>query len=133
MKAVDIVKAYYAYFNSGNWEGMRSLLDENVKHEPNQGTPRIGIQLFQEFQAHMDKCYEEILTDMVFLSDESEERVAVEFVVNGVYKATDEGLPEANGQKYVLPAGAFLAVRDKKITRITTYYNLPLWESLVLG
>jgi hypothetical protein len=34
-------------------------------------------------------------------------RAAAEFVVNGTYLATDEGLPEARGQTYVLPAGGF--------------------------
>ncbi|WP_367913796.1 nuclear transport factor 2 family protein [Leadbetterella sp. DM7] len=131
MDAIELVKTYYAYFNHGDWEGMRSLLDENIRHEPNQGTPRTGIALFKEFQEHMDKCYEETLTDMVFFGEPEGRKVAVEFVVNGTYKVTDEGLPEATGQTYVLPAAAFLEVNNGKITRITTYYNLPLWESLV--
>lgn len=133
MKAVDIVKAYYAHFNEGNWEAMQMLLHPEILHEPNQGQPRKGLDLFRAFQEHMEKCYQETLTDMVFMSDPTGTRVAVEFVVNGVYKATDEGLPEAKGQKYVLPAGAFLEVEAGKITRITTYYNLPLWESLVMN
>lgn len=112
---------------------MQSLLSETIRHEPNQGSLRIGLDLFREFQAHMEKCYEETLSDMVFFGEPSGKRVAVEFVVNGKYISTDEGLPEANGQKYVLPAGAFLEVEGDKITRITTYYNLPLWESMVLN
>lgn len=131
MEATELVKNYYDCFNKGDWEGMRALLDDNIRHEPNQGQPRIGLGLFTEFQNHMEKCYEETLTDMVFFSEPEGRRVAVEFVVNGIYKFTDEGLPEANGQKYVLPAAAFLEVSAGKITRITTYYNLPLWESLV--
>ncbi len=131
MDAEKIVKRYYACFNAGDWEGMRALLDENVRHEPNQGEPRIGLARFKEFQEHMEKCYGETLTDMVFFTEPEGKRVAVEFVVNGVYKFTDEGLPEARGQKYVLPAAAFLEVKEGKITRITTYYNLPLWEALV--
>lgn len=131
MEAIEIVKNYYTHFNNGNWAGMQSLLDENVRHEPNQGEPRTGLELFRKFQEHMEKCYEETLTDMVFFSEPAGKRVAVEFVVNGTYKVTDEGLPEATGQKYVLPAAAFLEVSNGKITRITTYYNLPLWESLV--
>lgn len=131
MEAIETVKTYYSRFNNGDWKGMRALLDENVRHEPNQGEPRTGLDLFEKFQEHMEKCYEEILTDMVFFSEPSGKRVAAEFVVNGTYKATDEGLPEATGQKYVLPAAAFLEVNNGKITRITTYYNLPLWEALV--
>ena len=47
--------------------------------------------------------------------------------MNGTYLATDEGLPEAKGQTYVLPAGSFFTIRDGKIARVTTYYNLAEW------
>ena len=53
--------------------------------------------------------------------------------MHGKYLATDEGLPEANGQTYVLPAGAFLAIDGGKITRLTMYYNLADWTKQVVG
>lgn len=111
---------------------MLSLLSEDVKHEPNEGETRIGHELFKAFMHKMDTAYEETLTDLVFLSSaENDARIAVEFTVNGIYKMSEEGLPAAHGQKYVLPAGAFLEVHNGKITRITTYYNLELWIKLV--
>lgn len=131
MDALSIVKKYYQHFNNREWEGMVALLDEQIRHEPNQGTPRIGLELFREFQAHMDRCYEEQLTDLVFFQGEQPHRIAVEFTVNGIYKATDDDLPPAEGQRYVLPAAAFLEVKEGRITRVTTYYNLPLWMQLV--
>ena len=132
MTAKEITQQYYQYFNEQNWEGMLSLLDENIRHEVNQGEARIGKTLYREFLAHMDDCYAERLTDMVFFEEPSGARVAVEFTVNGVYKKTDGDLLEAHGQGYVLPAGAFLDVSSQgKITRVTTYYNLPLWIKLV--
>ena len=133
MTSVEIVKAYYQNFNDKNWQGMLDLLSEDIRHDANQGDSRVGKELFREFLAHMDRCYDETLTEMVFFAEPTDQRVAVEFVVNGTYKSTDEGLPEATGQKYVLPAGAFLDVKDGKISRVTTYYNLPLWEKMVLG
>ncbi len=129
--ALEIVQQYYNYFNQKNWSGMLSLLDSGIRHEPNQGEPRIGVALFKEFLQLMDDCYEETLTDMVFFSETHDSRVAVEFVVKGIYKKGEEGLPEANGQSYILPAAAFLEVKNGKITRVTTYYNLPLWIKLV--
>lgn len=110
---------------------MLALVDDNIRHEPNQGEPRIGKALFSEFLEKMDRCYAEKLTDIVFLSNESGNRFAVEFTVNGIYKMAEEGLPPANGQSYVLPAGAFLEVHNDRITRVTTYYNLELWMTLV--
>lgn len=129
MSALDIVKTYYNHFNNQNWEGMLSLLDPAIRHEPNQGDVRIGLDKYREFLQMMDDCYQENLSDMVFLSDESGTRFACEFVVNGIYKKGDE--PPAHNQPYVLPAGAFLEVREGRITRVTTYYNLPLWIKLV--
>lgn len=131
MTSLEIVKQYYACFNNKDWAGMLALLHPDVRHEPNQGEPRIGIELFTEFMKHMDESYEETLTDMVFFDEPNNERVAVEFVVNGIYKKGEEGLPEAHNQSYILPAAAFLGVKEGKISRVTTYYNLPLWIKLV--
>jgi steroid delta-isomerase-like uncharacterized protein len=131
MSTLKIVKQYYAHFNNRNWQGMLSLLDPSVRHEPNQGDVRIGIALFTDFLKLMDECYEETLTDLVFFAEKSKSRVACEFTVHGIYKKGDADSPPAHNQKYVLPAAAFLEVKNDKITRITTYYNLPLWIKLV--
>ena len=54
-------------------------------------------------------------------------KAAAEFIVNGTYLETDEGLPEATGQTYRLPGGSFFTLKDGKIARVTTYYNLADW------
>jgi len=131
MNSLEIVQQYYSSFNNKDWRGMLALLHADVRHEPNQGDPRIGIEKFTAFLQMMDESYEETLTDMVFFTEPSGTRISVEFVVNGKYKKGEEGLPEAYGQSYVLPAAAFLEVTDGKISRVTTYYNLPLWIELV--
>jgi steroid delta-isomerase-like uncharacterized protein len=51
--------------------------------------------------------------------------------VHGSYLATDEGLPEANGQRYSLPAGIFFEIDDGLISRVTTTYNLNDWIAQV--
>jgi steroid delta-isomerase-like uncharacterized protein len=58
---------------------------------------------------------------------------AAEFVVHGEYLATDEGLPEAAGQTYVLPAGAFFDCGQGLIARVSVYYNLADWTRQVGG
>ena len=131
MNSLEIVKQYYLHFNNKNWNGMLDLLRTEIRHEPNQGDPRIGKEKFTEFLQMMDEAYEETLTDVVFFSEPGDTRVAVEFIVNGIYKKGEEGLPEAHGHTYVLPAAAFLEVKEGKILRVTTYYNLPHWISLV--
>ncbi|RAJ97682.1 steroid delta-isomerase-like uncharacterized protein [Larkinella arboricola] len=131
MAALDVVKNYYECFNQKDWNGMLALVSPDIRHEPNQGEARIGIEKFTAFVHHMDESYDEKLTEMVFFSEPSGQRVAVEFVVNGIYKKAEEGLPAATHQTYVVPAAAFLEVTDGKISRVTTYYNLPLWIKAV--
>lgn len=131
MTALDTVKQYYNAFNQQNWQGMLELVHPGIRHEPNQGETRLGKDKFSEFLKGMDEAYQERLTDMVLFTSEDGARVAAEFTVNGVYKKGDEGFPPAHGQKYVLPAAAFLEVKEGKISRVTTYYNLPLWVRLV--
>lgn len=131
MDSLDLVREYYACFNRKDWAGMLALLASDVQHDANQGDTYFGIDHFREFLQHMDACYDETLHDQVFMRDATGTRIATEFVVHGIYKKTDSDLPPATGQKYVLPAGAFLEVANGKIRRVTTYYNLPLWIKLI--
>jgi len=131
MTPFDTIKHYYACFNSQNWQGMLELLHPNVRHDINQGETQVGTEAYRSFLRHMDETYEEQLKDMVFLFDTTENRFACEFTVHGVYKKTDGNLPPAHGQTYTLPAGAFLEMRDGKIFRVTTYYNLTDWIKMV--
>ena len=131
MTALDIAQQYYLCFNEKDWAGMLALLSNDIRHEVNQGETRVGLERYRAFLAHMDECYDERLEGLVFFTEPTGRRVACEFTVHGMYKKTDGDLLPAHGQQYVLPAGAFLEVEDGKITRVTTYYNLPLWIKLV--
>ena len=125
------VEAYFAAFNAGDTEGMLACLADDVAHHVNEGQVRRGKVLFAEFCAHMSRCYQEELTDMVIFAAEGGTRAAAEYTVNGTYLATDSGLPEANGQSYRLPAGSFFSLEGDKISRVVTYYNLADWVAQV--
>ncbi len=125
------VEAYFAAFNAGDTEGMLACLADDVAHHVNEGQVRRGKALFAEFCAHMSRCYQEELTDMVVFEAEGGTRAAAEYIVNGTYLATDSGLPDANGQSYRLPAGSFFSLEGDKITRVVTYYNLADWVAQV--
>lgn len=127
MDTKSLIAAYYEAFNAGRTDDMLALLHDEVEHHVNEGRIRRGKALFAQFNAHMTESYKENLTDMVIFANEAGDRAAAEFVVNGTYLKTDEGLPEARGQTYRLPAGSFFTVRDGKIARVTTYYNLADW------
>lgn len=99
----------------------------------NEGEREVGRERFRAFMLRINRSYRERLTDIVIFASEDGSRAAAEFVVNGTYLANDEGLPEAHGQTYVLPAGAFFDVRDGKIARVTNYYSLANWIAQVRG
>ena len=126
-----LVRAYYAAFNAGDRAAMCALLAEGVAHDVNQGGRRTGLAAFKAFMAQMDAAYEERLEDLLVMADSSGRRAAAEFVVVGRYQRTEPGLPEARGQPYRLPAGAFLAIEGGRITRVSTHYNLPAWTAQV--
>ena len=125
--SINLVQRYYAAFNAGDMDTFLSLLTDDVVHDINQGERQIGKEAFKQFMACMNNNYREQLVDMVIMATEDGKRAAAEFVVLGEYLKTDEGLPEAQGQKYRLPAGAFFEIRDNKVARITNYYNLQDW------
>ena len=130
-QSIDLLTRYYAAFNTQDWDGMLACLAEDVAHHVNEGQVRRGKGPFAEFLAHMDRCYAERLEDVVVMASEDGARAAAEFTVHGTYKQTDPGLPEATGQRYVLPAGTFATIEGGLIGRITTYYNLADWTRQV--
>ncbi|UWR06546.1 MULTISPECIES: ketosteroid isomerase-related protein [Ruegeria] len=127
------VQAYFDAFNAGDVTGMLACLSDDVAHHVNEGKIRVGKEKFAEFCAHMNRCYRETLTDMVIFEAQGSTRAAAEYIVNGTYLETDAGLPAASGQSYRLPAGSFFDLKDGKITRVTTYYNLADWVKQVSG
>ncbi|WP_323035827.1 ketosteroid isomerase-related protein [Pararhodobacter sp.] len=121
------IRAYYEAFNAGDLAAMQATLHDDFAHHVNEGALRLGKQAFADFCQHMSETYRETLTDLVVFGSDDGTRGAAEFTVNGTYLKTDPGLPEAHGQSYVLPAGGFFTLKDGKITRVTTYYNLQEW------
>ncbi|MFH5925054.1 ketosteroid isomerase-related protein [Roseomonas xinghualingensis] len=126
-ESLALVRRYYEAFNRADWSGMLDCLADDVAHDANQGGRSIGKQAFSRFLGHMERCYREELRDVVVMASADGSRAAAEFMVHGTYLSTDEGLPEAKGQTYTLPAGAFLEVKQGRIARVTTYYNLQDW------
>lgn len=129
----DVIERYFTAFNAGDTDGMLAELSDDVAHHVNEGQIRTGKALFRAFCDHMSRCYSEELTDMVIFTTHDGTRAAAEYVVNGTYLETDEGLPPASGQTYRLPAGSFFDLKGDKITRVTTYYNLADWMRQVSG
>lgn len=128
-----LIAEYYAAFNALDIERFLGLLTDDVVHDINQGGRETGRDAFRSFLARMDRSYSEQIVEISITVNDDGSRAAAEFIVLGTYKATDEGLPEATGQTYRLPAGAFFEIRGGKVARISNYYNLQDWLRQVGG
>lgn len=132
---IALIRRYLEAFNGKDFDAMLACLSDEVIHDINQGGREIGKEKFRWFNAKMTRHYDEELGDIAIMVDETGMHGAAEFTVRGSYLATDEGLPEANGQRYSLPAGIFFEVEDgddgSEITRVSTSYNLNDWVAQV--
>jgi steroid delta-isomerase-like uncharacterized protein len=129
--AIEQIHRYYEAFNRGEWKAMLDCLHPDVVHDLNQGARETGREAFAAFLQRMDASYREQLRDIVVMAADDGTRAAAEYVVHGQYLRSDEGLPPANGQTYVLPGGAFFELRDGRIARVSNYYNLQDWIAQV--
>lgn len=127
----DVVKNYYEAFNQGQFSKMLSYLSEDVVHEVNEGDAQVGLEQFRQFMAVMDEHYSEQVKELVVFSSNDPSRWAAEFYIDGVYKKTQPGLPEAKNQKYYIKVGAFFELKNGKISRVTNHYNLVNWIKAV--
>jgi len=131
--AIEQIHRYYEAFNRGDWKAMLDCLHADVVHDLNQGARETGREAFAAFLQRMDASYREQLRDIVVMAADDGTRATAEYVVHGQYLRSDEGLPPANGQTYVLPGGAFFELRDGRIARVSNYYNLQDWIAQVGG
>ncbi len=126
-----LLKNYYGHFNAKQWDSMLSLVDEDLVHEISQGDAQVGKQNFKSFLSLMDKHYDENLDQMTFFTSDSVGHLSAEFICNGIYKVTAEGLPEAKRQTYSIRVGAFFEIKNNKIIRISNHYNMKNWVAQV--
>ncbi|HEX4479963.1 MAG TPA: ketosteroid isomerase-related protein [Rudaea sp.] len=122
-RTAALILRYIAARNRGDIEGMLDCVSDDVAHDVNQGAREVGKVAFRAYLERTQRSYREEIRDVVVMSVDDGTRAAAEFAVYGVYQADDAGLPTAHGQRYTLPAGAFFAINQGKIARITHYRN----------
>ena len=126
----ELIKKYYDHFNKQEFDQMIGCLDKNIVHELNEGDSQEGLDAFKAFMKVMDAHYSEQVKELLVFEGNAN-RFAAEFFIDGVYKKSQDGLPEAKNQKYYIRVGAFFEVKDQKITRVTNHYNLKNWIEVV--
>jgi steroid delta-isomerase-like uncharacterized protein len=128
-----LVARYLDAHDRGDAGAMLDCLADDVAHDANQGVRRTGKAAFAAFCSHMARCYAEQLEDVIIMASPDGTRAAAEFNVIGTYLETDPGLPPAKGQAYRLPGAILFAVRDGRISRVTSYFNLTDWLTQIIG
>jgi steroid delta-isomerase-like uncharacterized protein len=122
-----LIERYYDSFNRSDMKTFMATLHDNIVHFANQSERVDGKQKFGTFMEHMNFCYRERITDLIVFSTDDGKRAAAEYTVNGMYLNTDQGLPPARSQTYRVTGGAFFAITDGLISRVSNYYNLQEW------
>ncbi|MBH3341897.1 nuclear transport factor 2 family protein [Pseudomonas mendocina] len=128
--STDVCDLLQRYFNALNDRDIRAcllLVSDELIVEPNQGFAEHGRDAFATFLERQQHCYRETLEPLVILAEPHGQHAACEYRVNGEYLATDEGLPEACGQRYEMRVGAFFEIQQGLISRISLHFNLPDW------
>ena len=118
-----LILRYVAARNRGDIDSMLDCLSDDVAHDVNNGTRETGKPAFRAYLQKMLGHYREEIRDIVVMSVDDGTRAAAEFSVHGVYQTDDAGLPPAHGQRYTLQGGAFFAINQGKIVRVTHYRN----------
>ncbi|WP_161867159.1 nuclear transport factor 2 family protein [Pseudomonas yangonensis] len=123
----DLLQRYFNALNDRDIRACLSLVSDELIVEPNQGFAEHGRDAFAAFLERQQHCYRETLEPLAILVEPQGQHAACEYRVTGEYLATDEGLPEACGQRYEMRVGAFFEIRQGLISRISLHFNLPDW------
>lgn len=121
--AADLIRRYFDAFNDRDVDGCLSLLADDVVHDLSgihgDGRSEAGKAAFRAYLDRTARCYEEKAVDLFVTASADGSRAEAEFTLLGVYLETEDGLPDAEGQNYSLPAGAIFEIRDGKVTRVS--------------
>jgi len=117
--AVTLVQRYFDAFNARDTETCLSLLAEDVVHDTDGGAPETGKRAFRDFLERTNRCYEEMVVDLFVTTSDDGRQATAEFTLLGVYLETDDGLPEAEGQRFSRPSGAVFEIRHGKVARVS--------------
>ncbi|MEO8802586.1 MAG: ketosteroid isomerase-related protein [Rudaea sp.] len=118
-----LILRYYAALNRGDVDGVLDCVADDVTHDINQGTRETGKAAFENHIRRTLRSYREELRDIVVMCIDDGTRAAAEFTIQGTYQAAASGMLPAQGQRYALAAGAFFAIHQGKIARLTQYHN----------
>lgn len=127
----DLLQRYFQALGERDSRACLELVSADLRLELNQGAVEQGRAAYAAYLERQLRCYRESIDELIILGEPGGRHAACEYRVEGEYLATDEGLPEACGQRYAVRVGSFFEVRDGLISRISLHFNLPDWLAQV--
>lgn len=127
--AKALIERYFAALNASDHDGMLGCVTEDVVHDTSERGREIGKDKFRWLLGMRARHFREQVSDIAVMIGEGGGRAAAEFTLRGTYLSTLPGLPEANGQTYSVPAGAFFEIDDDLLSRVTKYIDLDDWKT----
>lgn len=112
-----LVRQYFEYFNSHNWNKMAEMYVESAEFKD----PMLGIGIVKQTRAQTIKKYAELneifgdLKDtIVEIYPSGDQNIIVEFVSSGT---------AIDGSKFQLPICTIFTIENGKITKDYTYFD----------
>lgn len=129
--SIEVVKKYYEAFNNKNANAIVDLCDPDVANDLNQGDTQIGKKNLKIFLETAWAHFDEKVSNIIYMSNHDQTKIATEYLVQGVYYKTKPGLFEANNQNYEICPATIFTIKNGKIIRMTRYYNAKKWFEMV--
>lgn len=129
--SLELVQKYYDAFNQKDVNAILALCSDDVINDPNQGDSQVGKDKLKAFLEGAWAHFDEKVSEVVFMANKDESKIASEYLVHGTYYKTKPGLFPATQQKYEISPTTVFTIKNGKIARMTRYYNTKLWLDMV--
>lgn len=111
-KTIDTLKRLFVALNAGDRDAVLSCMSGEVLFDTFEGVREIGRESVRRVLAERASVYRESFRDLVLMTEDSGRRAAAEFTLRGFYQKQANGMPEASGQAFSVPGGAFFDMED---------------------
>lgn len=118
-----LIAQYFAAYNHADWDGMLALMSDDVVHDLNDCSRRVGLQAFTEQLNESKQSFLEVVSDVETEVPGNGERAIAAYTISGQYLATAPGMPAARGQRYRIEGKSIFDIRDGKISRIISEFD----------
>lgn len=123
----DLIDRFFAALEAHEGPALESLLAPDIVYDPAHGGRTVGRDAFRRAMAEQASSLAAVFADRALMVAAEGHRAAVECTMRGVYRRSLDGLPEARGQSFSLPAGVFFELENGRIARVSIFVRERDW------